>query len=227
MNNWSKWYKFSELYEYYGPIINSGKINKIRKMFSYNNTEGNLHEDDGFRLRSKEKFSYDKIPLKVSLEDLPCPLRNTVVWGCYWLRIKPNNQTKINYNYIGQSTDSANGLRKRLTSHFREICDLPSDPNINIEWKDIRGLNKPRDKFKLASETIRKYWGNHSDPNKLFFDESVSIKFIEVNKRKPEDAIKEVHRIEGMALAAYKNLYGEFPNLNDRNETRGLNGLFD
>src|SRR6056300_135053 len=115
MDSWSRWYKFSELYEYYGPVINSGKINKNRKIFSYNNIEGNLHEDDGFRLRSKESFSFDKIPLKVSLEDLPCPLKNTVVWGCYWLRIKTNNQTKINYNYIGQSTDRANGLRKRLT----------------------------------------------------------------------------------------------------------------
>ena len=171
MNGWSKWYKFSEIYEYYGPVNNFRKINRDRKIFSYNNIEGNLHEDDGFRLRSKEKFSFEKIPLRVSLEKLPCPLKNTVVWGCYWLRIKPNNQTKINYNYIGQSTDSKNGLRKRLTSHFRELCDLPTDPNIDIKWKDIRGLNKPRAKFKLASESIRKHWGNHSDPNKFFFDE--------------------------------------------------------
>jgi len=255
MNQWSKWYKFSDIFEYYGPINEDRQINKTKKIFSYDGKRGHLHEDDGFRLRSKEKFSYRNIPLKVSLKDKPCPIDDSVIWGCYWLKIESNNP-KLDYNYIGQCTEKNDGLRKRLTSHFREICDLPSDPNgkqivvadmnpaektvqpikvaggevmIDIKWEnnDIRGINKQRELFKDASQKIRDVWeGYISDPKESFFEKCVSLKFIEVDKEK-KLAKKDVHRIEGMALAAYYNKFSYYPNLNSRDETKGLDGLFD
>ena len=39
------------------------------------------------------------------------------------------------------------------------------------------------------------------------------------------NASKTIHRIEGMAIAAYKQKYGIFPHLNDRDETIGLDGF--
>ena len=222
---WTRWYKFNEIFEYHGPIDFEYKRTN-QKIYKYKDLCGPLHTDDGFRLRSMERFSNRKLPLKTSLNKLKCPLLNGDI-GCYWLKIQKINS--VHYNYIGRTWEIKNGLRKRLTSHFRELCDLPNDINGNFKMKDIRGIGKFRKKFKDASIIIRKKIGNLSDPSLNFFNNYVTIKFIKIPQttKEKENIKREIAKIEGMALAAYKFNHKNFPNLNSINETLGLNGLFN
>ena len=57
-----------------------------------------------------------------------------------------------------------------------------------------------------------------------FFREHVSLAFIKVDRTSKEYA-EHVSKIEGMALAFYKEKTGDFPNLNTIDETKGLDGL--
>ena len=109
---------------------------------------------------------------------------------------------------------------------------MPADPNGRFTMRNIRGYydkknNKTknfRQKFLLASNEIRKNFGNLSDPNTNFFDQYVSIKFIAIPTK---NSLRESIKIEGMALAAFQIQFGEFPNLNKIDEAKGLNGFFD
>ena len=106
------------------------------KSFKYKDLLGPLHTDDGFRLRSMERFSQREFPLKISLNKLKCPLFDGEI-GCYWIRIHKPKAFK--YEYIGRSAAQHDGIRKRLTSHFRELCNLPADPNGKFTMRNIRG----------------------------------------------------------------------------------------
>ena len=222
---WTRWYRFHEIFEYHGPIdFEYKKTNQ--KIYKYKDLSGPLHTDDGFRLRSMERFSNKNFPLETPLSKLKCPLSNGDI-GCYWIKIKKINS--FDYNYIGRTWETKNGIRKRLTSHLRELNDLPNDPNGNFKLRDIRGIGEFRKKFKEASAIIRKKIGNISDPSLNFFKDYVTIKFIKIlpGTKKTETIERDIAKIEGMALAAYKHNYKDFPNLNSVDETSGLNGFFD
>ena len=222
---WTRWYGFHEIFEYHGPInFEYKKTNQ--KIYKYKDLSGPLHTDDGFRLRSMGRFSNKKFPLETPLSKLKCPLSNGDI-GCYWIKIQKTNS--FEYNYIGRTWELKNGIRKRLTSHLRELSDLPNDINGSFKLKDIRGIGEFRKKFTEASIIIRKKIGNISDPSLNFFRDYVTIKFIKIpaSNKEPEATKRDIAKIEGMALAAYKHSYKDFPNLNSVDETSGLNGFFD
>ena len=81
---WTRWHKFGEIFEYHGPVRHTGVSSP--KSFKYKDLLGPLHTDDGFRLRSMERFSQREFPLKISLNKLKCPLFDGEI-GCYWIRI--------------------------------------------------------------------------------------------------------------------------------------------
>ena len=219
---WSPWLDFSQLYEYYGLVDDTGGPNPSRKTLSYLGKTGRPHQDDGFRLRSNRKpATGSQLELVVSLDDKPCPL-NIGDLGCYWLRIEVPN--KIMFDYIGQSAEKKSGhwgIPQRLTDHFRKLCCIPDTSNLS--WDDIRGVS-PTKKFSEASKLIKGLGvGDITDPKSKFFDKYVKLKLLIVPDT--AHAVKTIHRIEGMAIAAYKQKNGIFPHLNDRDETIGLDGF--
>ena len=108
-----------------------------------------------------------------------------------------------------------------MTDHFRKLCCIPDASNLS--WDDIRGVS-PTKKFSEASKLIKGLGvGDITDPKSEFFDNYVKLKLLIVPDT--ANAAKTIHRIEGMAIAAYKQKYGMFPHLNDRDETIGLDGF--
>jgi len=219
---WSDWLQFSQLYEYYGLVDDTDGPNQSRKILSYLGKTGRPHQDDGFRLRSNQKpATGSQLDLVVSLQDQPCPLKVGDL-GCYWLRIEVPNKIKL--DYIGQSAEKKSGhwgIPQRLTDHFRKLCSIPDTSNLS--WDDIRGVS-PTKKFSQASKLIKGLGlGDLTDPKSQFFNNYVKLKLLIVPDT--ANAAKTIHRIEGMAIAAYKQKYGEFPYLNDRDETIGLDGF--
>ena len=219
---WSPWLDFSQLYEYYGLVDDTGGPNPSRKIISYLGKTGRPHQDDGFRLRSNLKPSTGKqLDLATPLHEIPCPLSIGDL-GCYWLRIEVPN--KIVLDYIGQSAEKKSGywgITKRLTEHFRKLCCIPDSSNLS--WDDIRGVTPTR-RFSEASKKIKELgFGDIADPKSEFFNKYIKIKLLIVPDT--AHAAKTIHRIEGMAIAAYKQKYGMFPHLNERDETRGLDGF--
>ena len=57
-----------------------------------------------------------------------------------------------------------------------------------------------------------------------FFKDHVRLAFIKVDRTSKEYA-EHVSKIEGIALAFYKEKTGAFPNSNTTDETKGLDGL--
>ena len=219
---WSSWLDFSQLYEYYGLVDDTGGPNQSGKTLSYLGKTGRPHQDDGFRLRSNPKPSTGNwLDLNVSLDDKPCPLKIGDL-GCYWLRIEVPN--KILFDYIGQSAEKKSGhwgIPKRLTEHFRKLCSIPDTSNLS--WADIRGVS-PTKRFSDASKLIKELGvGDPTDPKSEFFNKYVKLKLLIVPDT--THSAKTIHRIEGMAISAYKQKYGDFPHLNDRDETIGLDGF--
>lgn len=218
---WTKWVPFSQLYEYFGFIDDSGGKNRSKMRLTYLGKTGPPHTDDGFRLRSNtHPASTSSFELKESLEDLPCPL-NKGDMGCYWLRVNVPNQI---FDYIGQCAEEKHGMTKRLTNHFRKLCAIPA--RTDFKWKkEIRGVSTT-ELFEKASEKLASLGvGELSDPKSLFFEKYVTIKYIVVPPS--AGASKKIHRIEGMAMARYELEYGRFPNLNARDETIGLKGFLE
>lgn len=220
-DRWSDWIPFQHVFEYYGLVDDSDGKNSSRKSIEYLGKSGKLHQDDGFRLRSnKAPASGSHVPLVSDLEEVPCPLTKGDI-GCYWIKICVPG--KLTLNYIGQCTERDWGISKRLTDHFRKLCAIPDSSELS--WDDIRGVT-PTKRFSDASWRIKEELGiDLTDPKTAFFEKYVELKLITVADSKTAD--KKIHRIEGMALAAFRSKYGEFPELNDRDETIGLEGLFD
>ena len=218
---WSPWLDFSQLYEYYGLVDDTGGANPSRKILSYLGKTGSPHQDDGFRLRSNLKPSTGNLlNLAAPLHENPCPL-NIGDLGCYWLRIEVPN--KLELDYIGQSAEKKSGywgISKRLTEHFRKLCCIPDTSDLS--WDDIRGVTPTR-RFSEASKKIKKLGvGDITDPRSDFFNKYVKMKLLIVPNT--AHAAKTIHRIEGMAMVAYKQKYGMFPHLNERDETLGMDG---
>jgi hypothetical protein len=224
-NVWSSWYSFSDLYEYYGLIDDTNGVNRSRMKLSYIGKTGKPHQDDGFRLRSNPNpATAAHVPLRESLAARCCPLVRGDI-GCYWIRIE--GPDKFLRDYIGQCYDPGWGISGRLTDHFRKLCSIPdsSPDSSDLTWGDIRGIT-PTQRFSEASEFIKSELKiDLTDPGTAFFEQYVKVKFIKIAVAPNAD--KKIHRIEGMAMAAYRAYYGKFPHLNSTDETIGLNGMLE
>jgi len=217
----SSWYSFSDLYEYYGFIDDTGEVNRSKKVFSYLEKTGKPHQDDGFRLRSNPNpATAAGVQLREELTTRCCPLVRGDI-GCYWIRIEVPGQ--LLRDYIGQCNERIWGISKRLTDHFRKLCSIPDSSDLT--WRDIRGVTQTH-RFNEASKFIKiELKIDLTDPGTAFFDQYVKVKFIKIVDAPTAD--KKIHRIEGMAMAAYRAHYGKFPHLNSTDETIGLEGMLE
>ena len=169
---------------------------------------GTPHTDNGFRLRSynpNASSSFKKIDLKYSLSDKPCPLTKGDI-GVYWLKIICENDR---WDYIGRSYD---GIPNRLKEHFSKIAGTT----------ELADFEDPK-KFKEMRKDIKKKY-NIITWKPEFFDNHIEIALVKIDRNKTYHKEK-INKIEGLALATYKRLNGNFPNLNDKNETVGLEGF--
>lgn len=222
-DEWSRWFKFGEVFEYHG-LIGPSNSQKVRKHLD---VEGPLANDDGFRLRSKEyQRPVFQDHLLKSLQQVPCPLEHGDV-GVYWFQIKHED---FRYDYIGKCAENQDGIRKRLTQHFRKICNVKDHPyqdsiadELRFTERDERGFSVP-EKFKKASDRIRDCGLDPSNPKERFWDKHCRIKFVKIDPTKATMPEK-VHRIEGMALQLFFDRFGNFPSLNTSDETRGIKGF--
>jgi len=185
-----------------------------------------------------------------SLDEVPCPLQRGDI-GCYMLRIdlRDNSGDGHKWDYIGLCAELRDGIRKRLTDHFRKLCDLPNalanvekawcmdaikrNPERNkrpISWEhdDIRGTHQTEN-FAVISASIRGIFANDpgaiANPKSQFFEKYVKIRLLrlEPGKRVSE----EIEKAEGLALAAYRNKFGHFPKLNHQDEIQTLEGFIE
>jgi hypothetical protein len=251
VNEWSRWYDFSELFEYYGPVRHNSEKSENRHIYKIFGKEGNLFTDDGFRLRSMTSFEGQKKLVGKTLDEEPCPLNKGDV-GCYMFRVDLTCKgDEHKWDYIGLSAEKTDGIRKRLTSHFRKLCDLPNalrneedawcidkieiNPHRNkrpLSWEknDIRGMRGQTANFKKASADIRELFSNDSgaiaNPENKFFEKYVKIRLL-VIAGNGKNIIETVNKAEGLALKAYESRFGVFPELNERDETKYLKGFVD
>jgi hypothetical protein len=240
-DKWSTWYRFSQLYEFYGFIDDTGGATRSKEVYTHLGKIGTRHQDDGFRLRSNTHPSTGAhLELTESLENVPCPLKKETI-GCYWLRVEVPDE-KLLFDYIGKcaAVEGGWGISKRLTDHFRKLCAIPDtvdpdnklraksegsrkEPLVPCKWiKDIRGVSGTA-LFSEKSADIKARVGDLADPREGFFDKYVKVKFIEVPATKT--APEKIHRIEGLGMATYKSHYGDLPHLNKDDETKGVEGF--
>ena len=231
-NEWTSWLKFNHLFEYHGLIWQKGDpgrdSTKNHKVLTHLGKTGTLHTDDGFRLRSHyaSKASFPK-ETKISLDEVVCPLLRGMV-GCYHIRISYNEEQ---WNYIGQCSELKDGMRKRITQHFRKICNIPDHSDqIRLSkkdrytQKDARGMSGGEDrdiKFKnLGKIFLDKYHIDPSDPEGEFWD-LVEIRFVHVD-REMKTFKKKIEKIEGLAIMAFIFENKHPPDLNSKNELLGM-----
>ena len=210
IGQWSRFYKFWEIYEYLGHFDESGESRRGKVLFD--GSEGVPHSDGGFRLRSTMggHLSFSNIPLKTSLETFPCPLERGDI-GCYFVRVRVEDTV---WDYIGKSAELKKGISDRLREHLIKIAGTTSIHHVT-----------PTRKFSSLNAELRTDF--HLNPNTSgFFDDHVELAFIKVDRTAAEYE-QHVSKIEGMALAKYREMVGEFPRLNSTDETRGLLGLED
>jgi hypothetical protein len=116
------------------------------------------------------------------------------------------------WDYIGKSRELAHGIWHRLLDHL-----------IKIAGTEEANFNSSTGKFSQMQKDIKSKL--NLDPNSAtFFNNHVKFAFVKVD-RSSEQYKEHVSKIEGMALAFYKEKLGDFPNLNTTNETKGLDGL--
>jgi hypothetical protein len=233
LNEWTPWLKFNDLFEYHGLIWQKGDpgrdSTKNHKVLTHLGKTGTLHTDDGFRLRSHYDAgaSFPK-ETKILLDEVECPLLRGMV-GCYHIKISHN---KEEWNYIGQCSELTNGMRKRITQHFRKICNIPDHPyqiklsnkKVRYTQKDVRGMSGGEDrdiKFKNLGKTFQdKYHIDPSDPEGQFWD-LVKIRFVHVD-REMKTFKKKIEKIEGLAIMAFIFENKRPPELNSKNEVLGM-----
>ena len=232
LNEWTPWLKFNNLFEYHGLIWQKGDpgrdSTKDHKVFTHLGKTGTLHTDEGFRLRS-HSYAGTSFPkeTKILLDEVECPLEKGMV-GCYHIRISYN---KEKWNYIGQCSELQNGMRKRITQHFRKICNIPDHPyQIKLPKKDrytkddargFKGGEKTDTKFKELGKTFReKHKIDPSDPEERFWD-LVKIRFVHVDPKRLYFK-KKIEKIEGLAIMAFIFENKIPPELNSKNELVGM-----
>jgi hypothetical protein len=234
LNEWTQWFKFNDLFEYHGLIWQKGDLGKDstrdHKIFTHLDKTGTLHTDDGFRLRSHydARTSFPK-ETKISLDEVKCPLLRGMV-GCYHIKILHNHKQ---WDYIGQCSETKDGMRKRITHHFRKICNIPdhpSQPELSEKERytqrdaSARGMSEgeSRDiKFKdLGKKFLDKYNIDPSNPEDIFWDH-VQIRFVYVDHKK-KNFKKMIEKIEGLAIITFCYENEGPPKLNSKNEILGM-----
>ena len=205
---WSKWYSFSDVYEFYGIVERKGAWKA--KHVEWNHDRGPAHTDNGFRLRSYAGGSFKNYLLMESLDKNPCPLTRGDI-GVYWIKITFRRET---WDYIGKCAELKWGIPKRLMDHFSKIS----------------GFGEIRDQFSTTEnfQELRNYFKGKgvdpSDPGNHFFEKHVQMAFVFVTG-KEKNNVERISKIEGMALQAFKFRNGSFPRLNSTNETAGMGGF--
>ena len=208
-DEWSRWYKFSELFEYYGPLDPSIKPTRTKNKISWKGKTGYLLTDNGFRLRSKKyRDLYSKIDLDPSLQDLPCLLDKTDI-GVYWIKIVGKNLNR--YDYIGEA--GKQGIYKRLIDHFTKIAGTSK---FSTGYRDTKEFRLMREYF---DQKIKNLYTSELD----FFKNHVQVSFVKIKNTSNASII--ITKIEGMALQKFKANYNKFPQLNSQIETKGLDGM--
>lgn len=228
LNEWTPWLKFDELFEYHGVIQGDPGRGTCKKLRQHLGKKGKLHTDDGFRLRSHyaQNGSFPK-ETKISMDELKCPLLRGMV-GCYHIRISYKKEER---NYIGQCAELKDGMRKRLTQHFRKICNIPDHPyQLKLPKKDrytkddARGMPKGEKmdmKFKELGKMFQeKHNIDPSNPEERFWD-LVEIRFVHVDPKK-KTFTKKIEKIEGVAIATFILENKCIPELNSANELVGM-----
>ena len=206
--NWTKWINFGDIYEYYG-LLDFTNTTSRKELITFNGQNGRPFQDNGFRLRSKEyNYGYFKnknIDYITNSEETNI-LEETFP-GNYWIRVFSDDKI---FNYIGKSKST---IHERLLHHFIKIAGTCEYAGGRYN-KDAKKFIDMRDYFK--NQNI-----DTSEPS--FFYERVKICFITFKKSKT--IIEKVHKVEGLALQLYKNKFGNFPELNSTDETKGLEGI--
>ena len=229
-NKWTAWIKFNDLFEYHGLVRQKDEPGRDASSMRHKHLgkEGTLHTDDGFRLRS-HYASMGSFPkeTKISLDKIPCPLLRKMV-GCYQIKITYKGNS---WDYIGQCAETTDGMRKRLTQHFRKICDIPEhpyqkklSPEKRFNKESARGMSytdKKDMKFKELGKLFRENYDlDPSDPDKKFWD-CVKIRFVHVDPEK-SNFKKKIEKIEGLAIMAFIFENEHLPKLNSKNELVGM-----
>lgn len=197
---WTTKRKFNEIAEYYGLINTHTDVNK-RGTVTINGITGSKHTDNGFRLRSKRpagSSSFKGILLVFTLEELPCPL-DPDDRGIYWITIILSDGSR--WDYIGEADGET--IWERLRRHFIKMAGTGEFNHTS----DASGYKKFREYLKENNLEID-------------FNRDVTVSFNKVKQTK--ESKKKIHKGEGMAIEAFKNLFGHYPNLNTRDETTEL-----
>lgn len=210
---WSRFYLFSEVYEYHGLFVKNERYytkGKKRNKKTVNGIEGTPHSDNGFRLRSQNtgRKTFDNIPLKKSLSTLPCPL-NVGDIGLYFIRIQID---QISWDYIGRSYEERKGIMDRLREHFIKIAGTTEGNFLDNTTK----FSELKDKI------LKDYGINTNTPE--FFDKYLRVAFLITDKNEVDKNEKNA-KLEDLAFAFYKGVKGHTPNLNKIKEERGLENL--
>ena len=206
---WSDWYDFNKIFEYYG-LIDLTKSTTRKINININGVSGYPHTDNGFRLRSYNKYgSFKKIELKSDLISVPCPIQKKDI-GVYWIKVKlPNNEQ---WDYIGKCEETKDGIRKRLTDHFSKM----------INAKKYIKYGEQTNNFLKFHEYVRNELSiDLIDEKTKFFEKFVKIKFVKVASNKKETHEK-IYKIEGMAIQKFIDINGESPKLNETDVTKGM-----
>ena len=208
IGTWSRFFDFEEVFEYYGVFDENSLSRRSPKQID--GIWGKPHSDNGFRLRSNEggRRSFSNLALEHSLDDVPCPLLDGEI-GCYLLRIEVQERR---WDYIGKSRELEHGIWHRLVDHL-----------IKIAGTEGANFNESTGKFAAMRKELAAIPDLEVN-SPAFFKGHVRLAFIKVERTSKEYA-EHVSKIEGMALAFYKEKTGEFPNLNTTDETKGLDGF--
>ena len=220
ISSWSRFYKFSEVYEFHGVFDKNG--GSTRQVKAFNGVEGRPHSDGGFRLRStvNGRLSFSDVPLTEPLVQVPCPLKLGDI-GCYFIRITVGDN---NWDYIGKSAELKKGISDRLRDHFIKL--------LGASEIGFSGTTQNYEKVRQELKTLYDLDTNSVE----FFKNHVQVSFIKV--KRPDAQVctgcknplrlqykEHVSKIEGMALAIYFKEFKNFPVLNSADETKGLTGF--
>jgi len=240
-NEWTRWYKFSEVFEHHGWIADNSQSNYNIQI---NNKTGKLHTDGGFRLKSLKRGSLSDY--HDPKDEDTCPLKKGDL-GLYWIHIKSSNGIACK-DYIGKSDEVKDGIMKRLIDHFQKLSVLPSRSIINNyrnELKQLKELERGWDlgsynsivdvrsafkievggKDKLWKETHSQYMEKGVDLYTKFNDDLISICFYKMNlPEQMEDFEPTIEQAEAWAHLNFVNEYGSELNLNVVYEGKKFNG---
>ena len=210
---WSRFYDFNEVYEYYGVFDYSDKKRK-RSLKTINGITGHPHTDGGFRLISDVNSGFANIKLKNQNNKKLCPL-NRGDLGLYFLRIIIKNKQ---WDYIGKSREQKLGIMDRLKDHFNKIAGT----SYAINKEDTDNFSKLRNMF-LNDLLIK-------TDEKVFFEKYVKLSFLKTfskeEKKPSKSELENFHsEIEKIVLANYEGLKKHIPCLNDKEEFYGLNNF--